>query len=117
MSSSLAPSTRHGLRKARLLALIAAMVTFGDSQNATVAIFMDSRNTTAFASQHTVVYGHNIKNGTMFGRLHHYLDDDYLARHSVVTATPPEEIISTCTTRTDNNECAGSRAQGRPIVV
>ena len=38
------------------------------------SIFMDSANTPDFSDPNTIVYGHNMKSGNMFGRLKKYLD-------------------------------------------
>ena len=58
--------------------------TFLGNRNSAGAIFMDYRNSTDLSSQHMVVYGHNMKNGTMFGGLAKYLDQSYLANNSAI---------------------------------
>ena len=45
------------------------------------SIFMDYRNSPDLTSDNTVIYGHNIKNGSMFGSLKEYSDADYLEKH------------------------------------
>ncbi|MGD9559407.1 MAG: class B sortase [Oscillospiraceae bacterium] len=61
--------------------------TFEGVQNAAGTIFMDYRNDDALSSAHTVIYGHNLKNGRMFGGLHHYLDATYLQNNPLITIT------------------------------
>jgi len=43
--------------------------TFEDKQNSSGAIFMDWEVKTDLSSYNTFIYGHNMKNGTMFGSL------------------------------------------------
>ena len=45
------------------------------------SIFMDYRNSPDFSNDNTVIYGHNMKNGGMFGRLKDYSDIDFLKEH------------------------------------
>ena len=46
------------------------------------SIFMDGRNQTDFSSSRTLIYGHNTHDDkTMFTRLTHYLEPDYLENH------------------------------------
>lgn len=59
--------------------------TFLGNHNAAGAIFMDFRNAADLSSPHTVIYGHNLKNGTMFGSLHRYMDPVYLSGHRTIT--------------------------------
>lgn len=43
--------------------------TFENKSNIAGAIFMDYTNNSDFSDSHTVIYGHNMKNGSMFGYL------------------------------------------------
>lgn len=43
--------------------------TFEGKRNALGAIFMDYRNPEGFDGEYAIIYGHNAKNGTMFGSL------------------------------------------------
>lgn len=45
------------------------------------SIFMDYRNSGDLTDRHTIIYGHNTKNGAMFGALHEFRDEAYLAEH------------------------------------
>ena len=42
----------------------------------------------------TVIYGHNMKNGSMFGSLKHYQDEDYRTAHPEVIIYTPEHIYT-----------------------
>ena len=44
-------------------------------------LFIDYQNDPAFLDQNTVIYGHNIKAGTMFHILDNYKDPDYYPEH------------------------------------
>ncbi|MBO4473871.1 MAG: class B sortase [Clostridiales bacterium] len=46
------------------------------------SIFLDSRNDSAFADPYSVIYGHHMEYGVMFGALDDYLQDDYLRSHT-----------------------------------
>lgn len=48
------------------------------------AIFMDYRNIGQFNDQHTIIYGHYMKNGTMFGGLHEYKEETYFNTHDKI---------------------------------
>ena len=48
------------------------------------AIFMDYRNLGNFNDQHTVLYGHYMKNGTMFHNLTLYHDQAFLKDHPTI---------------------------------
>ncbi len=43
--------------------------TIEKKKNFSGSIFMEAKNSSSFADCHTVIYGHNMKNGTMFGKL------------------------------------------------
>jgi len=45
-------------------------------------IFMDCRNSPSFADGNTVIYGHNMKSGGMFGTLKDFADIDYLRENT-----------------------------------
>lgn len=46
------------------------------------SIFMECANDSDFEDSHTIVYGHNMKNLSMFGKLRYYrTDNDYYADH------------------------------------
>ena len=52
-------------------------------------LFMDFYNSDDFSDKITVIYGHNMKNGTMFAKLSKYLDFDYLTENPEVHISLP----------------------------
>ncbi len=62
-------------------------------------IFMDYRNSRDFSDLNTVIYGHNMTNGSMFGDIHKYSNVDYYNQHPDIYIITPEksykmEIVS-----------------------
>ncbi|NMD72454.1 class B sortase [Bacillus sp. DNRA2] len=49
------------------------------------AIFMDSQNSSGTLDKNTIIYGHNMKDKSMFGSLQNYLDQDFFEKHKNVT--------------------------------
>ncbi len=54
---------------------------FDGSSNANGSIFLDYRNSSDFSDYNSVIYGHNIKNGYMFGSLRQYLNEEFYKEH------------------------------------
>ena len=50
-----------------------------DNQGGT--LFVDFRNAADFSDWNTIIYGHNMKNGSMFGALPEYLEPDFYREH------------------------------------
>ena len=60
------------------------------------SIFTDAENAKGFADANTLVYGHNMKDGTMFGLLSHYRQKAFWRAHpfiSLTTLWEPEEYV------------------------
>ena len=51
------------------------------------SIFMDYRNAPDFSDPYTVIYGHHMTGGLMFGALDAYTDESYMKEHSSGTLT------------------------------
>lgn len=51
--------------------------TFEGKKNSSGAIFMDVANDGGFSDRNTFIYGHNMKNGSMFGQLRKFKTKDY----------------------------------------
>lgn len=49
------------------------------------SIFMDFRNRPYSEDQNTILYGHNMKNGSMFRTLHNYREEDFAKEHLYIT--------------------------------
>ena len=58
---------------------------FGKQKNASGTIFLDVNHPFKEKTQNLLLHGHNMKDGTMFGRLAQYLyDDTYLRNHPII---------------------------------
>lgn len=55
------------------------------------SIFMDYRNRADFSSNYTIIYGHNMSSGKMFGNLKKYADKDYFNKHTKGTIYADKE--------------------------
>lgn len=56
-------------------------------------IYTESYNRRNFLDPLTVMYGHNMKNGTMFAGLHKYEDSEYFAGHPYIYVYTPERLL------------------------
>lgn len=54
---------------------------FGD-YSLSGSIFLDSRNSSDFSDDYSLIYGHHMENDLMFGALGHYLKKGYLEKHN-----------------------------------
>ncbi|MGL5434743.1 MAG: class B sortase [Lachnospiraceae bacterium] len=57
-------------------------------------IYTESINDKDFSDTNTVVYGHNMKNGSMFGGLYHYKDAEFMRQYSDIYIYTPEHIYT-----------------------
>ena len=76
------------------------------SYNIAGTIFMDYRNHPDFTDLKTIIYGHNMKNDTMFGSLLRYEEQDYYNSHPVIWILTREgsyrvELLAGYTTSSD----------------
>lgn len=55
------------------------------------SIFMDYRNKGDFSDINTIIYGHNMKNGTMFSDIMKYKDRSYYEAHKYIYYTSTDE--------------------------
>ena len=49
------------------------------------SIFLDSRNSADFTDDYSILYGHHMEYGKMFGALDDFLDEEYLTKHDTGT--------------------------------
>lgn len=56
-------------------------------------IYTESLNTKDFQDPNTVIYGHNMKAGTMFAELHKFEDGDFFDTHDEVIIYLPEKTL------------------------
>ena len=55
-------------------------------------IYTENYNAKDFTDRNTVIYGHNMKNGTMFGALHQYEDNDFFTENPYVYIYTTDEV-------------------------
>ena len=60
------------------------------------SIFLDSRNSSDFSDDYSLVYGHHMEYGKMFGALDDFLDEKYLKKHSTGTLIIGREGKTSC---------------------
>lgn len=58
--------------------------TFKKKDNMGGAIFLDAENQAGFTSDNSILYGHNLKTGKMFGSLRYYEDEEYWRDHPYI---------------------------------
>lgn len=83
------------------------------------AVYTESLNTKTFMDPNTVIYGHNMKNGSMFRTLHNFEDRDFFNSHpEVVIYTPDSELHYQifAAYRTDNNHILKSNDFSNPFA-
>ncbi len=54
---------------------------FDGTKNNSGSIFMNAYNNSDFSDQNTLIYGHHMRNGSMFGELMNFEDPNYLDVH------------------------------------
>ena len=67
---------------------------FTGTSNAAGSIFLDYRNSPDFTDRHSILYGHNMKNGSMFASLTSYRDPEYFREHPQFLLCTPEKTYS-----------------------
>ncbi|MBQ8329654.1 MAG: class B sortase, partial [Lachnospiraceae bacterium] len=60
--------------------------------NSAGSIFMDFRNNPDLSDINTIIYGHHMKNGSMFASLHQYVHQDYYDEHKYMWYLTPDHI-------------------------
>lgn len=68
--------------------------TFDGTANSAGAIFMDKDNSATFMSDNTVIYGHNMKNDSMFGALNEYNSSEFYEEHPYFYIYTPDGKVS-----------------------
>jgi sortase B len=63
--------------------------TFKKQANANGSVFMDYRDKADFSSQNTLIYGHNMKNGSMFAKLKKYREQESYEKQPVFSIYVP----------------------------
>lgn len=63
---------------------------FDRSGNSSGCIFLDCSNASDFTDRHSIIYGHHMKNGTMFSGLDSYKSQEYYDAHPQILLLTPE---------------------------
>lgn len=63
--------------------------SFNKKYNSNGSIFTTNKN--PFEDEETIIYGHNMKNGSMFSNLGKFLDEDFLSSHLKFKIYTPEK--------------------------
>lgn len=58
------------------------------------SLFLDSRNASDFSDPYSLIYGHHMEYGKMFGALDSFLDKEYFDTHRTATLTVSDRIYS-----------------------
>jgi len=61
------------------------------NKNSLGSIFMDYRNKADFSDQNTLIFGHHVKGGLMFGSLNNYKYQDYYDQHPTMMFYTPDK--------------------------
>uniref|UniRef100_UPI004057025E class B sortase n=1 Tax=Agathobacter sp. TaxID=2021311 RepID=UPI004057025E len=56
-------------------------------------IYTEGINSKDFSDYNTLIYGHNMKNGTMFADLHNFKDETFFKEHRYMFVYLPDEIL------------------------
>ena len=57
------------------------------------SIYTEKLNKKSFSDNNTVIYGHNMKNGTMFAGLHDFADKEFFEENNEVIIYTPEKTL------------------------
>lgn len=64
---------------------------FDKSSNSSGCIFLDCRNSPDFSDRHSIIFGHHMKNGTMFSGLDAYKSQEYYDAHPRILLLTPDQ--------------------------
>lgn len=65
---------------------------FGN-RNVNGAVFMDFRNTPDFTDPNTIVYGHNMRNGTMFHNVRYFMQREFFEAHPHIKVITQDTVF------------------------
>lgn len=87
---------------------------FSGAESAEGALFVDEKNNTYPLDSNTVIYGHNMKNGHVFGTLKRYTDEEFFREHKeirfdTIYETGIYEVVAILKTRILNENEQGFR--------
>lgn len=67
--------------------------SFEGEESVAGTVYVDFESEPDFSGQHTLIYGHNMKNGTMFKDIVKYKDEEYFKEHQDIYIYTPEREI------------------------
>ena len=67
--------------------------TWDGERNNMGSIFLETENSPDFTDFNTIVYGHNMNDGSMFAEIKQYIDQDYAAQHPYVYIRSGEGVF------------------------
>lgn len=81
--------------------------SYDRSRNAAGSIFMEELNSPDFSDGNTILYGHNMRDGSMFAALQSWLEPSFYEAHPVLWLLTPEqdyrvELMAAYTTSADS---------------
>ncbi len=82
--------------------------TFEGKRNSAGTLFVDSGNNRDFSDRNTFIHGHNMKNGSMFGKLRKYKNASFCEKYPFFYIHTPDgnvstyRIFATCVVRDDS---------------
>ena len=65
---------------------------FGN-HNINGSVFMDFRNSPDFTDPNTILYGHNMNNGTMFHNVRYYMRQEFFEAHPYIKVVTEDEVF------------------------
>lgn len=65
-------------------------IDFEGKKNASGAIFLDYESEPDFSGRHNILYGHHMKNGSMFKDIIKYKEESFFKEHQTITIYTPE---------------------------
>lgn len=68
--------------------------TIKKTYNFAGSVFIDSTNASDFSDCNTIIYGHNMKNGSMFNNIKSYTDQSFADEHPYVYIYLPDGTVS-----------------------
>lgn len=57
------------------------------------SIFLDYRNSSSMTDRISIIYGHNMKDSSMFADINHYVDEKYYSEHKEVLIVDMDNVI------------------------
>lgn len=66
---------------------------FNKKKSSSGTIFLDHNCSKDFTSDNNIIYGHHMKNGTMFAQLLKFREESFLKKHDTIVLYTPKETI------------------------